>query len=232
MNPLRSRIPSENQTCLPQDIDSCWIHEYSTDPLRRLVFASLPAFLWILGALPVVSVATAQNVASSFSSVESGTESAAPTQSQSNPKRSGYLIQIDPSLTETQIDEIIAKIASIQTSESEIPKSETQPRTTVILHFGQTSKSLANKIPDSSQLALSRSDATTFEDQLQLARYLLDSQQRQFRFVAWMDRNVSNHACLPLLAVESIIASDTANLIGFGDASGSATGLAAPAKVT
>ena len=232
MNPLRSRIPSENQTCLPQDIDSCWIHEYSTDPLRRLVFASLPAFLWILGSLPVMSVATAQNVASSSSSVESGTESDAPTQSQSNPKRSGYLIQIDPSLTETQIDEIIAKIASIQTSESEIPKSETQPRTTVILHFGQTSKSLANKIPDSSQLALSRSDATTFEDQLQLARYLLDSQQRQFRFVAWMDRNISNHACLPLLAVESIIASDRASLIGFGDASGSATGLDATAKVT
>ena len=232
MNPLRSRIPSENQTCLPQDIDSCWIHEYSTDPLRRLVFASLPAFLWILGALPVVSVATAQNVASSSSSVESGSESAAATRSPSNPKRSGYLIQIDPSLSETQIDEIIAKIASIQTFESGIPKSETQPRTTIILHFSQTSKSLANKSPDSSQLALSRSDATTFEDQLQLARYLLDSQQRQFRFVAWVDRNVSNHAWLPLLAVESIIASDRANLIGFVDASGNATELDATAKVT
>ena len=175
MNPLRSRIPSENQTCLPQDIDSCWIHEYSTDPLRRLVFASLPAFLWILGALPVVSVATAQNVASSSSSVESGTVSRA-TQSQSNPKRSGYLIQIDPSLTETQIDEIITRSHRFKHLSR---RSKSGPTGTVILHFGQTSKSLANKIPDGSQLTLSRSDATTFEDQLQLARYLLDSQRRQ-----------------------------------------------------
>ncbi|MEC7407512.1 MAG: hypothetical protein VYB72_01775, partial [Planctomycetota bacterium] len=161
MNPLRSRIPSENQTCLPQGIDPCWIPKFSTDPLRRLVFASLPAFLWILGSLPIVAVTTPQNVPSPSSSVDSGTGSAAAPHSPSNPKRSGYQIQIDPSLTETQIDEIIAKIASIQTSESGTPKSDTQPRTTIILHFSQTSKSLANKIPDNSQLALSRSDATT-----------------------------------------------------------------------
>ena len=100
MNPLRSRIPSENQTCLPQDIDSCWIHEYSINPLRRLVFAHSLLFCGFWGVARRVGRHRA-NVASSSSSVESGTELVRANPISIQSEEIGLLIQIDPSPTET-----------------------------------------------------------------------------------------------------------------------------------
>lgn len=132
----------------------------------------------------------------------------------SNPLRTGYLIPVGTSLNFDEIQKVIRQIEQIKRDTGRNADAATRnapgsTRTTVVLHFGR------NAPAGSSAENESVDDTTDFEDQLKLARYLTAEPQRSIRVVAWIDRTISNHAILPLLASELIIASDRGRISGF-----------------
>lgn len=141
----------------------------------------------------------------------------------SNPLRTGYLIPVGTSLSFDETQKVIRQIEQVKLDRGRNTLAASKnasgsPRTTVVLHFtrnGPAGSSAENESVD---------DTTHFEDQLKLARYLTAEPQRSIRVVAWIDRTISNHAILPLLASELIIASDRGRISGF-DTTAEDTGL-------
>jgi len=135
--------------------------------------------------------------------------------------RFGYSILIPPALDLESVNRIISEIEKLKTEAGSDSSSSSNPRKTIVLHFtgnaaGELGKSLNSRTYPQVTPGEGQDDATVFEDQLKLARYLTSPSQRQIRFVAWIDRTVAQNALLPVLAAEMIIGSSRAKLIGFG----------------
>ncbi len=141
-------------------------------------------------------------------SVDASNSSTVPRASQ---QRTGFFITVPANLNPDDIDRIIKQLESLKKLGSD------GKRTTVILHYA------SGRIPSRTRLSTKATtvgnepgnDLTRFEDALKLARYLSNPKQRRLKIIAWIDRPVSNHALLPILAAESSLCSKEGKLIGF-----------------
>ena len=157
------------------------------------------------------------------------------TRLNSNPQRAGYIIPLSPAMSLDTITRIIRELENVKSAKSGKLDNSNSPRTTVVLHFSnqpQPSNRLGTvgTLENTEQPNAGSSDPSVFEDQLKLARYLISMNQRSIRFVAWVDRTVSEHALLPLLAAETIIVSSEASIVGFDSNSTPSNELDEPAK--
>ncbi len=147
--------------------------------------------------------------------------------------RTGYLIAVGPSLNRDAIQKVIQQIEQVKNrsrtnSATENQKSPGSPRTTIVLHFVANDSGGGSLNTDRPGV----DDATQFEDQLKLARYLTAEPQRSIRIVAWIDRTISNHSILPLLSSELIVASDRGTLVGFHSDIGKPETIDAATRIT
>lgn len=151
---------------------------------------------------------------------------------QSNIKRSGYLIPMPRKLDIETINLIIREIEKLKLSEETQIRPAGTPRKTVVLYFTDNQTADLTDTPiqqENNELRPSINDPAVFEDQLRLARYLTSINQRSIRFVAWIDRPISKHSLLPILAAETIITSSRARLVGFDSETQTALDMAAKA---